>query len=130
MEEQLILRKKASCNFEQLAKILGDFSQLPDHLKKDGFIPVATHSMGRRRVTLCDWAKPEFVKDEHFTGEWNLIGADDATYICFESVGSGSRLIAERHPASKIWNIILEVPVLNDSPYKGRYWESFHRVIS
>lgn len=94
------------------------------------WIAIATHSMGGRTFGLFNGRTPLWFPDETFDAGWHVLTEDDATFVEVESASSGSNIYAARDTISKQWYLRLTVPVVDDVPYQGCYWQAFHAAVS
>ena len=144
MDVTTTLRKAVSgLSFESIASAM-DFSNISSYppyraeydafVKKAGlegtaFVPMADHSIGERGWNFLEGREPAYYEEECFNGGWHLVTDEDADYLYCASATSGSFLMAEKD-YDGTWKLTLEVPVEDDGqPYKGAYWDAFHRVV-
>lgn len=89
---------------------------------------MATHSFGDREWGVEEGRKPLFFDEEDLNGGWYIFREEDVKYLFCESATSGSSLTAEKQ-TDGTWSLKLEVPIQEEGPYKGAYWESFHKAL-
>jgi hypothetical protein len=109
---------------------LEEFLKKNPQLKEGEYVPIATHSFGGRDWALVAGSNPAFFPEVGGGGEdgWYFFTERDITYILCESYTSSSRLIAQKRRDGD-WDLILEVPVKDGTPYMGSYWASYAQAI-
>lgn len=101
-----------------------------DHGLKEPVVFVSGSGFGPRYVEKEEGARPlSFGYNEDYPIEgWDVYREVDVWWIQFVSATSGSRLTAEKITEG-YWRVYLHVPFRKGAPYKGIYWERFHRIL-